>query len=533
MNPQLHFHGAAHGVTGSCYLLKAGTRQILIDCGLFQGSKSERELNEGDFPFLPSAIEAVILTHAHIDHSGLLPRLVKLGFTGSIHATKATMDLCSVMLPDSGYIQEGEADRRARRGRRRGKAEVEPIYTAADAIACLRHFHAIDYGQWLSVVPGIRARFWNAGHMLGSASVEIELGSGSGMVHMLFSGDIGPAGKLLQPDPVAPSGFDYVVCEATYGAIDRPATTIQSRRELLLQEVTEAIQRGGALLVPSFAVERTQEVLLDLAALMTEGRLPRFPVFIDSPLASRATEMFRRHAAELEEGSRLVAALGASNVHFTQSVEESMALDQVLGFHTIIAASGMCEAGRIRHRLKNWLWRHDATVLFVGFQAAGTLGRVLRDGAKAVRIHGEVIDVNAAIRAIDVYSGHADGQELLAWVAQREPVAHDVFLVHGEETGIAGLETRLQSLRLPGRIIAPNLDEAFELTPQGARPMESAPSRLQRLVPVGRPDANNLLSELLLDIGDAIDEAADDNAKNVIIRRLRRALENRPEPKPS
>ena len=274
MNPELHFHGAAHGVTGSCFLIKLAGKQFLVDCGLFQGSNSERELNARDFPFTPSTIDAVILTHAHIDHSGLLPKLVKDGFTGPIYATEATIDLCSVMLPDSGYIQEAEADRRSRRGKRSGRSDVVPIYTAADATACLVRFRPIAYEEWLEVVLGARARFWNAGHMLGSASIELELGAGQGNIRILFSGDIGPAGKLLQPDPLAPSGFDYVVCESTYGAKDRPETTLQGRREVLCAEVLDAVRRGGALLIPSFAVERAQEVLVDLFWLIEQSRLP-------------------------------------------------------------------------------------------------------------------------------------------------------------------------------------------------------------------------------------------------------------------
>jgi metallo-beta-lactamase family protein len=524
MNPELHFHGAAHGVTGSCFLIKLAGKQFLVDCGLFQGSNSERELNAQDFPFTPSTIDAVILTHAHIDHSGLLPKLVKDGFTGPIYATEATIDLCSVMLPDSGYIQEAEADRRSRRGKRSGRSDVVPIYTAADATVCLVQFRPIAYEEWLEVVLGARARFWNAGHMLGSASIELELGAGQGNIRILFSGDIGPAGKLLQPDPLAPSGFDYVVCESTYGAKDRPETTLQGRREVLCAEVLDAVRRGGALLIPSFAVERAQEVLVDLFWLIEQSRLPAFPIYIDSPLASRATGVFKRHADEMDEGATLVRALTSTNVKFTQSVEESIALDGITGFHAVIAASGMCDAGRIRHRLKSWLWRPEATVLFVGFQAAGTLGRVILDGAPSVRIHGEAIAVKAAIRSIDLYSGHADGPELLEWIKRRRPVAQDVFLVHGEDAGIDGMKARLVGIGLKGEVVAPHLDDAFALTKSGAVEIAVSGIRSGQQAKIGRRDADNDLSELLLDIGDAIDAAADDRSRGVIVRRLRQAL---------
>ncbi|RYG57700.1 MAG: MBL fold metallo-hydrolase [Alphaproteobacteria bacterium] len=526
MNPELHFHGAAHGVTGSCFLIGLAGKQLLVDCGLFQGSNSERELNARGFPFEPSLVDAVVLTHAHIDHSGLLPKLVKDGFAGPIYATKATIDLCSVMLPDSGYIQEAEADRRSRRGRRSGRQDVVPIYTAADATACLHLFRPIAYEEWLEVIPGVRARFWNAGHMLGSASIEMELRSGQQPVRVLFSGDIGPAGKLLQPDPKAPKDFDYLVCESTYGAKDRPETTLDGRRDALFAEVVDAVGRGGALLIPSFAVERTQEVLVDLAWLIESGRVPTFPIYIDSPLASRATSVFKRHAAEMEEGSALVRALSSPEVKFTQSVEESISLDVVTGFHVVIAASGMCDAGRIRHRLKNWLWRPEATVLFVGFQAAGTLGRVILDGATSVRIHGEAIAVKAAIRSLDLYSGHADGPELLAWIKSRQPVLQDIFLVHGEDAGIDGLTTRLVGLQMEGQIISPHLDDSFALTASGAVEIAGAEVRSELCEKIGVVDASNALSELLLDMGDAIDSAADERSKNLIVRRLKRALLN-------
>jgi metallo-beta-lactamase family protein len=529
VHPRLRFYGAAQGVTGSCFALETDRARILIDCGLFQGSKTERELNYRPFPFEPGSVQAVVLTHAHIDHSGLLPKLVKNGFDGRIFATRATVDLCSVMLPDSGYIQEMEVSQLNRRNAWRGRDPVEPIYTAEDAVSCLAHFRATAYKEWVSVAEGIRVRFWNAGHLLGSASLEVEVigGKEGKPLRLLFSGDIGPHHKSLQFDPEAPKRFDYVVCESTYGDTDRRDASPIRRRELLRDEVRAATNSTGALLIPSFAVERTQELLVDLIGLMEAGELPKAPIFIDSPLATRASEVFERHAAEIEDGDALKRALDAPNVQFTESVEQSKAIDHIRSFYIVIAASGMCEAGRIRHHLKAWLWRDRATVLLVGFQAQGTLGRILQEGAPRVRLMGEEVTVRARIRSLDLYSGHADGPELASWVRERLPVAHNVFLVHGEVSAIEGLRKRLGSILQEDRIIMPALDSAFELTPDGARLVEA--DRPARVAPehVGRTDWHNDLSRLLLEINDAVAGAADERARQVVIRRLRRALEER------
>jgi metallo-beta-lactamase family protein len=509
-------------------LLETDRAKVLIDCGMFQGSKSERELNYRPFPFAPESLTSVILTHAHIDHSGLLPKLVKHGFSGPVSATSATLDLCSVMLPDSAYIQEFEVEQLNRRNARRGRPVVQPIYTAEDAKACLTQFRPVAYEQWVPVAGGIRARYWNAGHLLGSASVEVEIATPQQTVlpvRILFSGDLGPNAKLLQPDPSAPTRFDYVVCESTYGDTDRPDASAEHRRRALRKEVQAATRPNGALLIPSFAVERTQELLIDLVTLMDRGELPKIPIVIDSPLATKASAIFQRHAAELEEGATLVRALQSHHVRFTESVEQSKALDRLHDFHIVIGASGMCEAGRIRFRLKNWLWREEATVLMVGFQAEGTLGRVLLDGASVVRIKGEEIKVRARIRSLDLYSGHADGPELAMWVKGRLPIAREVFLVHGETPAIAGLKQRLSTFLPEVRILVPRLDDDFELTPSGAQAVQ--PEQPRRMAPerVGRLDWHNDLSRLLLDINEAVGREADERGRAVVIRRLRKALE--------
>ena len=530
-HPRLTFHGAARSVTGSCFRLETDHGDILIDCGLFQGSKTEKELNYRPFPFAPGKIAAVILSHAHIDHSGLLPKLVKHGFGGPIHATRATTDLAGVMLPDSAHIQEIEVEQFNRRAARRDRGSVTPIYTGADAVACLDLFQSHPYDTWFAVLPGLRARLWNAGHLLGSASVEVELAQGEAApLRLLFSADIGPDYKLMHPDPEGPSGVDYLVCEATYGDRDRIDATAGRRRQLLCDEVRAAMHPKGVLLIPSFAVERAQELISDLGRLIAEGALPQIPIYVDSPLATKATRVFAKHHKELEEGAVLMQGLKSRHLHFTETREQSIALDRVTGFHIVIAASGMCDAGRIRHRLKNWLWRDEATVLFTGFQAAGTLGRILQDGAKSVRIQGEEFAVRARIRSLDLYSGHADGTELRDWIKARLPIRHQVFLVHGEEPAMAGLAARLEGIVATGDVLRPELDEGFALTQDGARSLVgTTPPRLSP-EKIARLDWHNDVSRLLLEINDGLLASPDERTRAALIRRLQRALKDEERP---
>ncbi|HEY5795912.1 MAG TPA: MBL fold metallo-hydrolase [Bosea sp. (in: a-proteobacteria)] len=521
---RLWFHGAAEAVTGSCFALKTHEAHILVDCGLFQGSKTERGLNYRSFPFAPASLDAVLLTHAHIDHSGLLPKLAKDGFDGPIFATPATIDLCSVMLPDSGHIQEQEVEQLNRRNARRGRPAVQPIYDAAQSAATLTQFRPALLGSWIPVARGIRARYWNAGHLLGAASIELEVERhGERPLRLLFSGDIGPDQKLLQYDPSAPQDLDYIVCESTYGDVDRPDASSKRRLQVLQAEVAAAVNASGVLLIPSFAVERTQELLVDLVHLMRSGAIPSAPIFVDSPLATRASAVFEKHAGDIENGEALRQALWSPQVRFTESVEQSKAIARIRGFHVVIAASGMCEAGRIRHHLKEWLWRESATILFVGFQAQGTLGRNLLDGVSRVRLMGEDVRVKARIRSVDLYSGHADGPELAAWLAARRPVSGAIFLTHGEMIAIDALKDRVLTADAGARIVVPALDSSFELA--GGTPHQiQAPARIAADA-AGRLDWHHELSELVLDIDDAVGQAADERARKQIIRRLRRALE--------
>ncbi|WP_102867032.1 MBL fold metallo-hydrolase [Pseudovibrio exalbescens] len=524
--PKLHFFGAAQTVTGSCMMVETDRARVLVDCGMFQGSKTERELNYRAFPFTPSKLDAVVLTHAHIDHSGLLPKLMRAGFEGRIHATTATRDLCAVMLPDSGHIQEMEVQHLNRRNRRRGRRKVEPIYTAHDAMRTITQFEAQPYETWVGVAEGVRVRFWNAGHLLGSASVEMEVICDGSRTRLLFSGDLGPNHKLLQYDPEAPAGWDYVICESTYGDEDRFGVTESQRRGMLRAIVKEACKPGGALIIPSFAVERTQELLADLVWLMENNKVPQAPIIIDSPLATRASAIFHDHARELEHGDILRRAMNAHHVRFTETVEQSKALDHMHGFHIVISASGMCEAGRIRHRLKNWLWRDEGTVLLVGYQASGTLGRILEDGANTVRIQGQEIAVRAHIQKLDLYSGHADAPELEAWVKDRLPIRSGLFLVHGEAQAISGLKQRVERFLPTGRVMVPSLDAVFRLTDEGPElVLEDLPPPRIDPTYLGHGDWNNEFQELLLDFQETLHEAPDDKARRVILRRLRRALD--------
>jgi metallo-beta-lactamase family protein len=524
MDPTLIFHGAAGTVTGSCLRIQAGGAEILIDCGLFQGPKTIKALNWRPFPFEPKRIAAVVLTHAHIDHAGLIPRLAREGFAGPVVATDATADLSAVMLPDSGYIQESEVERLNRRNATRGRPPVAPIYTQADAEACLALFRREPYGSWFDLPGGIRARFWNAGHLLGSASVELRLPRGDGTAaSLLVSGDIGPGEKPFLDDPESPKGLDWLVVESTYGDRERDDPDPEARRALLAAEVRAALAAGGNLVMPAFAVERTQELLHDLDVLMESGALPAVPVVIDSPLATEATATFRAHLTELPEHTEAPESfLAGPNIRFTRSVEESKALNKVAGGIVILSASGMAEAGRIRHHLLNNLWRPQATVLFTGYQAPGTLGRLLVEGAKEVTIMGQELAVRARIRTLDCYSGHADRRDLIAWVGGRQPVRQGIFLVHGEEEARASLAAALR--KGTARVELPEMDAAYALPATGAaRPRGAAP-RIAPEAAHARMDWHNERAALLLELRRRLEEAPDDAARATLLSRVRAAI---------
>ncbi|MNS01359.1 Ribonuclease [compost metagenome] len=528
MSLSLAFHGAAECVTGFCALVEADSARFLVDCGLFQGSKSLKALNHDAFPFDVTSIDAVFLTHAHIDHSGLLPKLVRAGYSGPIYATRATRDLCEVMLADAAEIQEGDVAHLNRRNQRRGVDPVEPIYTVADVAPTLRLFQTVKFGEWIDPLPGVQARWWPAGHLLGAASIEVVVMEGGKPVRVLFSGDLGSGRQPFLPTPDGPVGVDHVILESTYGDRVRQDLTPEARREVLAEEMRQAKSAGGPLLMPTFAVGRAQELILDLLAVMRDEPELATEIFLDSPLAIEATDVFLRRGwnAEADENPYLELR-HAPRLHYLMRPQESDGLERLRDWHVILAGSGMCDAGRIRPHLKRLLWRRETTVLMTGFQASGTLGRVLLEGRRLVRIQGDDVRVNARICEIDAYSAHADADGLVAWLKARLPISGNVFLVHGEPDARAGLAARLVAGGIDRTtILSPLLDEAFVLTATDAL-ASGAPQRLMPGV-AARPDWRNGRAELLGKINEALQVAPDDAAREALIERLRSALDLSP-----
>ena len=457
---QVRFLGAAREVTGSSYLLEADGVRFLVDCGLFQGGREARSKNRQAFAFDPATIDFVLLTHAHIDHSGLLPRLVALGFRGTIHATRATCDLLAVMLPDAAHIQETEAEydnlQRACNaleqdtGHPLMQREVAPLYTVAQAQVSLKQLNRVDYDLEIAPHPRVRCTFRDAGHMLGSAIVEVWVEEGTHRRKIVFSGDLGQPARPLLRDPTPIHEADYLLVESTYG--DRNHKSLEATLDELAGAINDTIEnKGGNIIVPAFAVGRTQDVLYLLADLARQGRIPKLSVFVDSPMATAATEITLRHVALLDEETRaLMGRDGGSayfhKINFVEDVEESKALDRIAGGALILSASGMCEAGRVQFHLRANLPRRESTVLITGYQAAGTLGRSLVDGARRVRLLGEEVAVRADLYTLGGLSAHADRSALLAWLGHFRTRPRQVFVVHGEAAVAAGFAEELKHL---------------------------------------------------------------------------------------
>ena len=524
-NVEVKFLGAAGTVTGSCYLVSHPGGRFLVDCGLFQGSKTLRALNYQPFPFSAHDIDCVLLTHAHVDHSGLVPKLINAAFEGAVYATAGTRDLLTYMWPDSGYIQEFEVERLNRRNARRGLKRVEPIYTKADGIAAVDSIVTTPYNAWFEPAPGVRARLWNAGHILGSASIEIEVNTDKRPVRLLFSGDIGPQEKSFQADPDAPTDLDYLFVESTYGDRDREDLTLDQRREVLKHELLDGLKAGGNVLIPAFAVERTQELLYDIGLLLKDKDLPPVMVYLDSPLAIRATEVFETHADTLHDTAMRGGLFRNPKFKFINRAEDSKALDRFTSGAIIIAASGMCDAGRIRYHLKANLWRPQATVLFVGFQAPGSLGATLQNGNKTVRIHGEEVAVRARIRKIDAYSAHADQTELVAWTCQRLPVKRGIFLTHGEPMAQATLRDHLVAQGCDAKMIfTPRLDESAVLSLKGKVRSVLTNPRLENQDAVTR-DWHNEYAAFLVSLSDQLRALPNDFSRHKVLKKLQAQLE--------
>jgi metallo-beta-lactamase family protein len=525
MTLSLTFHGAAGCVTGFCALLQTDHGRFLVDCGLFQGPKTLKALNHGDFPFEARGIDGVFLTHAHIDHSGLLPKLRRAGYRGPIYATRPTRDLCAVMLEDSAQIQEGDVAHLNRRNERRGLVRVEPIYTVADVEPTLRLFETVTFNEAVEVVPGITARYWPAGHLLGAASVELVIMDDGAPVRLLFSGDLGSGHQPFLPAPDGPVGVDHLVLESTYGDRERIDLDLADRRAALAGELRLARAAGGPLLMPTFAVGRAQELILDLLAVMEAEPDLAGEIFLDSPLAIEATDVFLQRGWNIDVSENPYLELRhATRLHYLRRPQESDGLDRLRDWHIILAGSGMCDAGRIRKHLKRLLWRRETTVLITGYQAAGTLGRLLLAAPTQVRIQGDDIRVQARIRSLDVYSGHADAPSLVSWFQARSPVAGKVFLAHGEPDSVAGLADRLARAGVAAdAVIAPELDQTFVLTRDTATLIEG---QAARMLPgaATRPDWYNARADLLSSMNEALQALPDDARRLAVIAAMKAAL---------
>ncbi|WP_138202730.1 MBL fold metallo-hydrolase RNA specificity domain-containing protein [Haloimpatiens lingqiaonensis] len=443
----LEFYGAAGCVTGSCHVLRYGGKKILLDCGLYQG-KDERERGNNIFPFNPKEIDYVILSHAHIDHSGRIPLLYKMGFKGEVICTEATMDLCSAMLRDSGFIQEMEVEWKNRKRIRQGLDTIEPLYTAKIAELSMYLFRGYKYDKFIELFPGFKIRFKDSGHLLGAAIVEIFMQEEQEEVKLVYSGDLGNINVPILKDPTIIDYADYVILETTYG--NRYHGNITNQLEKLATIIKNTISRGGNVIIPSFAVGRTQEVLYCLNKYVESNFFKNVKFFVDSPLANETTKIFERHTEEYdEEAKKLIRKgddpLNFSGLTFVDSVEKSIQVNKIQRGAVVISASGMCEAGRIRHHLKHNLWRKESSIVFVGYQAEGTLGYKILNGEKKIKIFGEEIAVNAEIHRLDGLSGHADRQGLLNWVDGFKNKPKCILLVHGEKEVQESFKEALES----------------------------------------------------------------------------------------
>ena len=533
---KITFLGATKMVTGSNFLVEGAGKKFLVDCGMYQGGDRDEMQNHEPFAYDVNEIDFMLLTHAHIDHSGRIPKLYKEGYRNPVITTKATRDLCSIMLPDSGHIQEQEIEWRNRKRKREGKEALPPLYTAQDAIDTMEIFKPVNYDEIIEIDPNIYVRFNDAGHMLGSAIIEIWVKEDGKETKAVFTGDLGNNDIPLLSSPTMIETADYLVMESTYGG--RLHMRNDDKANLFLNIVSETLDKGGTVVIPSFAVGRTQEILYELNNLKDtqEGEdfkkkyatLMKAPVYVDSPLAISATEIFKENANLFDEETQAVIESGDNplefpGLQFTRTADESKALNEKNESSIIISASGMCEVGRIKHHLKHHLWDPNSTILFVGYQAPGTLGRRIVDGEKRVKIFGEEIAVNARIEYIEGYSGHADQEWLMNFVYSFITKPKHIFLVHGEPTGQEILKSKIvDEIGLP--VTIPEYGQTYTLDENLTMEQTVAPITPQMNVRRDVMDKIRLLKNELNDMETIVKEdylAKKDNEEEISLLKLR------------
>jgi metallo-beta-lactamase family protein len=463
---KLQFLGAAGEVTGSSYLVEMGDTTFMVDCGMFQGGHEADEKNLNALKFDVTSLDFVLLTHAHIDHSGLLPRLSALGFKGPIYATDATCDLLSVMLLDSAHIQEADAERDNRKHKQRNGKPSLALYSTAEAEQCLKQLRSVKYDADVNPAANIRCQFRDAGHILGSAMIECWLTENNAMKKIVFSGDIGQPGRPIMHDPTPIEATDYLLTESTYG--NRLHKVLPDTERELVDAIKTTFKNGGNVIIPAFAVGRTQEILHELTDLSRRNLLHDLTVYVDSPMAMKATQITMKYRATLDDESRTLLKWQEANskkitIQFTQTAEESMALNNIKRGAIIIAASGMCDAGRIKHHLRHNLSRSECSVIFTGYQAEGSLGRRLVEGAKTVTLFGEEIYVRATMHTIGGLSAHADQAALLAWLGHFKTAPKKTFIIHGESTNRDIFADKIREILHWQEIVLPNIGEIYEV----------------------------------------------------------------------
>jgi len=459
------FHGAAGGVTGSCYLVHTPGKRVLVDCGFFQGSQRIEEMNAQPFPFDPRDVDVVVFTHAHMDHCGRAPLLTKRGYRGRFVATSATRDMCEVMLADSARIQESDAATENRYRKKEGEPDVEPLYSEEDAKEVMKRTDGVPYDTEVDLGGGVTLTFRDSGHILGAAFVELVVVANGAKKRITFSGDLGNHGKAIIRDPEAPGGCDAILIESTYG--DRAHKDQESTLEELAKAVNESLLRGGIVLIPAFALGRTQEILYHLSQLRDANKIPRAPVYVDSPLAVGATDVFRKHPECFDEEMNALMAAHHSpfeypELHFVRAVEESIALNEDNAPKIVVAGSGMCTSGRILHHIRHHAWKKNAALLFCGYQGRGTLGRMIVDGARKVRIMRQDVVIAANVVTLGGFSAHADQAGLADWVGAPAKGGAKVFVTHGEPEAAQGLR-RVLADRTGTDAVVPALNEVHSV----------------------------------------------------------------------